>query len=92
VLSGAIAALAVVSGLSLSPPVTAVRRAGFPGRNGLIAFAHDEGGAPVVDVVKGDSSLPKKLVRSGADAPAPSWTPDGSKIAYVRVKGGSGEI
>jgi Tol biopolymer transport system component len=36
-----------------------------------------------------DGASPKRLARSGDDAPAPSWSEDGSKVAYVRVHGSS---
>ena len=66
-------------------------RASFPGRNGKIAFARDEGsGGPAVDVMDADGgALPKRLAKSGDDAPAPSWSADGSKVAYVPARGSS---
>ena len=63
--------------------------ASFPGRNGKIAFARDRGGGPTVDVMSADGASPKRLARSGDDAPAPSWSAGGSKVAYVRAHGSS---
>lgn len=84
--------LALTSGLSAVPIATVPAGTSFPGRNGRIAFARDEGsGGPAVDVMNADGGAPKRLAKSGADAPAPVWSPDGSKLAYVRAHG-SGEI
>jgi Tol biopolymer transport system component len=63
--------------------------ASFPGRNGKIAFARDAGGGSAVEEMTIGGSLPKRLVKSGDDAPAPSWSANGSKLAYVRAQGSS---
>ena len=73
----------LVAGLSAAwvaaPVAVAPARASFPGRNGKIAFARDEGrGGPAVDLMNADGGVPKRLTKSGADAPAPSWSADGS--------------
>ena len=83
---------ALALGLSAVPIATVPAGASFPGRNGRIAFARDEGsGGPAVDAMNAEGGAPKRLAKSGADAPAPAWSPDGSKLAYVRAHG-SGEI
>jgi TolB protein len=65
--------------------------ASFPGQNGKIAFARDTG-TPAVYVMDADGSHPKRIAASGSDAPAPSWSADGSKLAFVKRAGRSDEI
>ena len=72
----------VVAG-SLGPALLAgPAHASFPGRNGKIAFARDQSGGSTVDLMSADGASPKRIARSGDDAPAPSWSPDGSLIAF----------
>ena len=85
--------LGLVAGMSVWAIAAAPAGASFPGRNGRIAFARDEGrGGPAVDVMSADGGTPKRLARSGDDAPAPSWSADGSKLVYTAAARTSGEI
>src|SRR5438552_12271318 len=81
--------MGVVAGSTGSALLAGPAHAAFPGRNGKIAFARDQGGGPTVDVMSADGASPKRLARSGDDAPAPSWSADGRKGAYVRARGSS---
>ena len=65
--------MGVVAGSTGSALLAGPAHAAFPGRNGKIAFARDQGGGPTVDVMSADGASPKRLARSGDDAPAPSW-------------------
>ncbi|HMG26881.1 MAG TPA: hypothetical protein VKH36_08725, partial [Acidimicrobiia bacterium] len=62
--------LGLFAGVSASAIAAAPAGAPFPGRNGRIAFARDEGrGGPAVDVMSAEGGIPKRLARSGDDAP-----------------------
>jgi len=50
------------------------------------------GSGPAVWVMNADGSKPRMIARSGDDAPSPSWSADGTKLAFVGVKHGSSEI
>jgi TolB protein len=79
----------MVAGSIGSALLAGAAHASFPGRSGKIAFARDAGGGSAVDEMTIGGSLPKRLVKSGDDAPAPSWSANGSKLAYVRAQGSS---
>ncbi|MGZ8625840.1 MAG: LpqB family beta-propeller domain-containing protein [Actinomycetota bacterium] len=59
--------------------------------NGLLAFRSDRDGEPDVFTVDGTGANPVKLtVNSGIADTQPSWSPDGSQIAFVRRRGEKG--
>ena len=55
---------------------------GFPGRPGKIAFTSDRSGSDEVFVMDADGS--GRAVIASAPASDPAWSPDGTRIAYVR--------
>lgn len=56
--------------------------------NGLIAFAHGEGGLADISVVNPDGSGREVLVATEEDELWPAWSPDGAKIAYTTDESG----
>ncbi|MFH1849881.1 MAG: DPP IV N-terminal domain-containing protein [archaeon] len=54
---------------------------GFGGR---IAFASDRDGNPEIYVMDADGNNPRRLTYNLASDGSPSWSPDGSKIAFLR--------
>ncbi len=90
-----IGAACVLLGTTLAVGLTAggpgAGAASFPGENGKIAFARDTG-TPAVYVMNADGSNPKRIAASGSDDPAPSWSADGTKLAFAKLAGRSDEI
>jgi dipeptidyl aminopeptidase/acylaminoacyl peptidase len=61
--------------------------------NGLIAFESDEGGHSDIWVMQPDGSNAVNLTNDQIEDVFPSWSPDGSKIAWTRGgRGPTGEI
>src|SRR5207245_7657675 len=89
----AIAALAVVL-TAVAVFKSSPAKATLPGYNGLIAFAGGRPTPQVPDVWTMEPDGNKLTDLTGGDTSylAPAWSPDGSKIAYVRTTGGDHEI
>ena len=66
--------------------------AAFPGSDGLIVFSSDVDGDREIFTMRPDGSGTKKLTENGAADDAPSWSPDGSRIAFTTNRDGQDEI
>jgi Tol biopolymer transport system component len=64
----------------------------FPGNNGKIAFRSQIGGNGEIITINGDGSDRQNLSNDPAQDSKPSWSPDGSKIAFDSVRGGNQDI
>jgi uncharacterized repeat protein (TIGR01451 family) len=66
----------------------------FGGLNGKIAFSTNRGDAGDFEifVADADGSNPTNLTNNPTDDTAPSWSPDGHTIAFVRDVGGASQI
>ncbi len=66
----------------------------FPGRNGLLAFSSAVAGQDdEIQVMRSDGRGRRTLTRNSADDDAPAWSPDGRRLALVRVlPGGNSEV
>src|SRR5919108_438770 len=56
----------------------------FPGENGKIAFTSTRDGNPEIYVMNADGSEQTRLTNYPSLDVYPSWSPDGTKIAFVR--------
>src|SRR4051812_18519496 len=70
---------AVAALLAMEAPADA----SFPGQNGKIAFESDRSGAYEIYTVDPDDTDLTRLTFSGGRQPA--WSPEGTKIAFVRA-------
>jgi Tol biopolymer transport system component len=68
--------------MSLFVPAPAA--ASFPGSNGRIAYGGFDGSDDEIYSVSPDGSDLQKLTSNGVSDQQPSWSPDGSRIAFAR--------
>ena len=61
----------------------------FPGENGKIAFVSDRDGNHEIYVMNADGSGQTNISNNQAIDYQPSWSPDGSKIAFATGRHGS---
>jgi Tol biopolymer transport system component len=64
----------------------------FPGANGRIAYASNEGGSWDVYSMNPDGSGKRQLTADPGDDTQPSYSPDGSRIAFASNRGGNFDI
>lgn len=72
--------------------VAAPSQAAFPGKNGKIAFASNRDGDYEIYLMNPDGSGQTPLTSNTINDQAPAWSPDGTKIAFIRVDNGHGEL
>jgi TolB protein len=61
----------------------------FPGENGKIAFTSTRDGNPEIYVMNADGSEQTRLTDNPATDFQPSWSPDGTKIAFSSDRSGA---
>lgn len=76
-------ALTVVATLAASLIQTPIASAAFPGANGVIAYTAYLGTQADICVMDPDGTDARTLVAGPDEQVDPSWSPDGSKVAYV---------
>ena len=64
-------------------------QAAFPGENGRIAFQSNRDGNWEIYTMRSDGSDEQRLTTNGAYDGQPAISPDGRKIAFVSLRGGS---
>ena len=73
--------VALVALLAVAPPA----QAAFPGQNGKIAFTSDRDGDYEIYVMNPDGSGQTALTSNTIRDASPAWSPDGTKIAFIRA-------
>jgi TolB protein len=63
-------------------------RATFPGQNGRIAYAAPTGNGEEIFTVSPSGARPKQLTRGKSNKASPSWSADGRRIAFVKLRKG----
>jgi TolB protein len=91
--------LALLTGVLVAAPVPNDHaRAAVPGTNGRIAFVRSAGAGPLEEVFMANPGgpVPGLAVNLSGDPltsdTAPSWSPDGDRIAFSRDSGGDAEL
>jgi len=88
--------LAVLATLLAFPmPDAAAQRGAWASENGLLVFRSDRDGAADVFTMDATGASPTSLTGRGGFADTqPAWSPDGSRIAYVRMnrEGGRNDL
>ncbi len=87
VLRARIALLCVIPGIALHHAATTDASTAAtttpPGRNGLIAFAVNDGGRSGIGVIRSDGRGFRVLTRDPGDS-SPAWSPRGRRLVFVR--------
>src|SRR4030095_6928754 len=66
-----------------------------PGGSAIaVSWRGQEGRSPGIYVLDGDARVPRRLTQSDFDDVAPAWSPDGTEIAFERLRsaGGANEL
>jgi Tol biopolymer transport system component len=78
------AALSVALAVAQEPA-----KATFPGQNGRIAYVgYDGKNSSEIFTVSSSGVRPKQLTRGKSHKANPAWSPDGRRMAFVRLKEG----
>ena len=80
--------LALVATLTAVP----IAQAAFPGQNGKIAYVRLAGGSMEIFAVNPDGSGEVRLTNNSATEDQPTWSPDGTQIAFTSDRTGSYEV
>src|SRR3954447_16673824 len=76
----------VLAALLLSAAVTPVAHASFPGANGQVAFASSRDGNYEIYAMDAAGTIQTNLTANQAGDLFPTWSPDGSKIAFASFR------
>src|SRR5215217_6437519 len=88
-----IASAVLVACVAAMLVVSQKAEAAFPGKNGKIAFYGYQDGDADIYKINSDGTGLKQLTNNTVADYDPSWSPDGSKVAFWRPRGnGSSEI
>src|SRR5438093_1463790 len=85
VLAATLLAAVTATLIALAPPA----RSAFPGGNGKIAFSSSQGGNlyDIYAMNADGSGTATRLTNVGEQDTTPAWSPDGTKIAFLRCCG-----
>jgi TolB protein len=84
-----LAALLCLAGVTSGDPAGA----SFPGANGKIVFVSDREQQPTdIYVIEGDGSNEVQLTDTPGREQGPTWSPDGSRIAFADLRDGNEDI
>ena len=84
------AAAALIATLAVLASLADSALAGtYPGGNGLIAFTSSRDGDVEIYLMNPDGTGQRRLTNSPGSDSQPSWSPDGTRIAFTSLRDGN---